>query len=74
MISYFSNKKVMVVKQRSLNELRQEKEVGYKHPAVQKKEINVDSKVIIELVKKYPNDMELGKQVRSYLNQLGIYE
>lgn len=74
MISYFSNKNVMVVKQRSLNELRQEKEFGYKHPAVQKKEINVDSKVIIELVKKYPNDMELGKQVRSYLNQLGIYE
>ena len=64
----------MVVKQRSLNELRQEKEFGYKNPVVQKKEINVDSKVIIELVKKYPNDMELGKQVRSYLNQLGIYE
>lgn len=64
----------MVVKQRSLNELRQEKEFGYKNPAVQKKEINVDSKVIIELVRKYPNDMELGKQVRDYLIQLGIYE
>lgn len=64
----------MVVKQRSLNELRQEKEFGYKPPVVQKKEINVDSKVIIELVKKYPNDMDLGKEVRNYLVQLGIYE
>lgn len=64
----------MVVKQRSLNELRQEKEFGYKHPAAQKKEINIDSKVILELVKKYPNDMDLGKEVRNYLVQLGIYE
>ncbi len=64
----------MVVKQRSLNELRQEKEYGYKHPVVQKKEIIIDSKVITELVKKYPNDMDLGKQVRNYLIQLGIYE
>jgi len=64
----------MVVKQRSLNELRQEKEFGYKHPVVQKKEINVDSKTIIELVKKHPNDADLGKKVRSYLIQLGIYE
>ena len=64
----------MVVKQRSLNELRQEKEFGYKHPVTKNNSINVDSKHIIELVKKYPNDADLGKQVRSYLNQLGIYE
>ena len=64
----------MVVKQRSLNELRQEKEFGYKHPATKNKTIDVDSKHIIELMKKYPNDADLGKQVRSYLIQLGIYE
>jgi len=64
----------MVVKQRSLNELRQEKEFGYKHPVTKNKPINVDSKHIIELMKKYPNDADLGKQVRSYLIQLGIYE
>jgi hypothetical protein len=64
----------MVVKQRSLNELRQEKEFGYKHPAIEKKEINVDPKVIIDLIKKYPNDSDLGKKVRSYLIELGIYE
>jgi hypothetical protein len=64
----------MVVKQRSLNELRQEKEFGYKNPVTKTKKINVDSKHIIELMKKYPNDADLGKQVRSYLIQLGIYE
>ena len=64
----------MVVKQRLLNELRQEKEFGYKNPVTKTKKINVDSKHIIELMKKYPNDADLGKQVRSYLIQLGIYE
>ena len=41
----------MVVKQRSLNELRQEKEFGYKNPVTKTKKINVDSKHIIELMK-----------------------
>jgi hypothetical protein len=64
----------MVVKQRSLNELRQEKEYGYKHPETQNKNLNVDPQYIIDLVKKHPNDSDLGKKVRSYLIQLGIYE
>ena len=64
----------MVVKQRSLNELRQEKEFGYKHSDNQKKKINVDQQHIINLVKEYPHDMELGKKVRGYLLELGIYE
>ena len=64
----------MVVKQRSLNELRQEKEFGYKHSDNHKKKINVDQQHIINLVKEYPNDMELGKKVRGYLLELGIYE
>lgn len=63
---------MVVVKQRSLNELRQEKEFGYKQQTV--KNINVDPKQIIDLVKKYPNDSDLGKQVRSYLISLGLYE
>jgi hypothetical protein len=64
----------MVVKQRSLNELRQEKEFGYKHPETKKKNIIVDSKQIIEFVKKYPNDADLGKQLRNYLIEKGLYE
>tara|TARA_Y100000389_G_scaffold66659_1_gene62837 strand:+ start:2339 stop:2494 length:156 start_codon:yes stop_codon:yes gene_type:complete len=46
-----------MVKKRTLNELRQEKTYGYKakedpRPTVQ------------ELINKYPNDTELGKQIR----------
>jgi len=37
----------------------------------------MDEKKLIEellnLVKKYPNDGELGKKVRSYLIQIGVY-
>ena len=64
----------MVVKQRTLNELRQEKEFGYKNPSTKQRKINVDPQHIIDLVKKYPNDSDLGRNVRNYLNQLGIYE
>jgi hypothetical protein len=38
----------------------------------------MDEKKLIEellnLVKKYPNDSELGKKVRSFLIQIGVYE
>jgi hypothetical protein len=64
----------MVVKQRSLNELRQEKEFGYKNPTINYKNLNVDPQYIIDLVRKYPNDADLGKNVRSYLIHLGIHE
>lgn len=64
----------MAIKQRSLNELRQEKEFGYKNPSIGNKKINVDPKHIITLTKKYPNDIDLGKNVRIYLNKLGLYE
>lgn len=63
-------------KVRTLNELRQEKEFGYNHPSKQidYKKLNLDPKHIIDLVKKYPNDIELGKNVRSYLIELGIFD
>ena len=64
----------MVVKQRSLNELRQEKEFGYKNLTINYKNLNVDPQYIIDLVRKYPNDADLGKNVRNYLIELGIYE
>lgn len=63
----------MVVKQRTLNELRQEKEFGYKQPVVKNSKPNVDSQHIVDLVMKFPNDADLGKQVRNYLIGLGIY-
>jgi hypothetical protein len=63
------------IKQRTLNELRQEKEYGYKAPLNQvvNKKINLDPQYIVDLMKKYPNDADLGKNVRSYLIHLGVY-
>jgi hypothetical protein len=29
-------------------------------------ETNIKSAVIVDLIKKYPNDMELGKRIREY--------
>jgi hypothetical protein len=33
------------------------------------KEVQLDPKVILELIIKYPNDTELGKNIRSYYIQ-----
>ena len=62
------------LKQR-LNELRQEKEYGYVVPQseINYNSVNLDPQHIIDLVKKYPNDSELGKNVRDYLTYLGVY-
>ncbi len=59
----------------TLNELRQEKEYGYKNHSteIDHKKVNLDPQHIIDLVKKYPNDSELGKNIRGYLIHLGVY-
>jgi hypothetical protein len=57
------------MKVRTLNELRQEKEFGYKQPTkkiVINSEPNLDSKEVIKLIKQYPNDYELGGALRKY--------
>jgi len=63
------------IKERTLNELRQEKEYGYKAPSnqVTNKSVNLDPQYIVDLMKKYPNDADLGKNLRSYLIHLGVY-
>ena len=57
-------------KKRTLNEYRQTKDTVYKKPTevVQDyhKTINFDQQIIINLIKKYPNDADLGKEVRKY--------
>lgn len=30
--------------------------------------VKIDLNLILELVKKYPNDVELGKEIRKYVN------
>ena len=64
------------IKERSLNELRQEKEYGYRPPVghINYKKLNLDPQHIVDLVKKFPNDSDLGKNVRAYLVHLGIYQ
>ena len=67
-------------KKRTLNEYRQTKDTVYKKPTevVQDyhKTINFDQEIykfvghdqqiIINLIKKYPNDADLGKEIRKY--------
>lgn len=62
-------------KKRTLNELRQEKEYGYRQPETKITTTNYREAYehIQELVKKYPNDYECGGKIRSYLIKLGLY-
>ena len=66
-----------MVKKRTLNELRQSKDFGYKAPI--KKEIlvedycrnvNFDCQHVVDLIKEYPNNTELGKVIRGYYESL----
>tara|TARA_R100000734_G_C3232052_1_gene39713 strand:- start:140 stop:292 length:153 start_codon:yes stop_codon:yes gene_type:complete len=45
------------MKKRTLNELRQSKPYGYKSDPVTRPSI-------LELIKKYPNDTDLGREIR----------
>jgi len=51
------------MKKRSLNELRQSKDFGYKNKVVRKWSVG-------EMCKRYPNDTELGREIRKMF--LGI--
>lgn len=57
-------------KNRTLNEYRQTKDIVYTKPTevVQdyNKTINVNQQIIIDLIEKYPNDSDLGKEIRKY--------
>jgi len=62
-----------MVKKRTLNELRQEKEYGYKKPETISnyyKVVNFDCQYVVDLIKKYPNNMELGMEIRNYYESL----
>jgi hypothetical protein len=62
-----------MVKKRTLNELRQEKEYGYKQPKTISnyyKVVNFDCQYVVDLIKKYPNNMELGMEIRNYYESL----
>lgn len=50
-----------MTKKRTMNELRQVKDIVYKNPRLSNK---TRSNFIIELIDRYPNDTDLGKAIR----------
>jgi hypothetical protein len=64
-------------KKRTLNELRQNKDFGYK-PPIQESEtvkdyyrkVKFDSQYIVDLIKKFPNDQDLGAEIKKYFSFL----
>ena len=65
----------MTKKERTLNELRQVKDSFYdaKKTKVMKgyyKKVNFDPQRIVDLIKQYPNDKDLGTEIRNYYQYL----
>tara|TARA_R110002110_G_scaffold99807_1_gene254915 strand:+ start:192 stop:401 length:210 start_codon:yes stop_codon:yes gene_type:complete len=62
-------------KERTMDELRQVKTYGYTPPKTKVdneyyRKVNFDCGHIINLIKEYPNETELGKEIISYYNSL----
>lgn len=62
-------------KKRTLNEIRQVKDTVYTPPKRKVvndyyRKVNFDSQYIIDLIKEFPNDQDLGKEIREYFNSL----
>jgi hypothetical protein len=60
-------------KKRTISEYRQVKDSVYDHPNKVKdyyKNINFDPQYIVDLIIEYPNDQDLGKEIRKYFNRL----
>ena len=58
-------------KERTLNEYRQVKDNVYdttKTKVVNEyyRKVNFDAQYVVDLIKEYPNNAELGRQIRSY--------
>jgi hypothetical protein len=61
-----------MAKKRTLNEYRQNKEFGYKNPKTETviddyyRKVDFDPQHIVDLIKNFPNDKELGCEIRKY--------
>jgi len=61
-------------KKRTMDELRQVKTYGYTPPKTKVisrrqdfyRKVNFDCQHIVDLIQEYPNDKELGREIRSY--------
>jgi len=64
-----------MAKERTLDELRQVKDSVYTPPKSKLvneyyRKVNFDPQYVVDLIKEYPNDQDLGKQIRKYYNSL----
>ncbi len=60
-------------KERTLDELRQVKDSVYVQPKIVNdyyRKVNFDCQYVIDLIKEYPNNTELGKEIRNYYESL----
>ena len=62
-------------KERTMDELRQVKTYGYTTPKTKVvneyyRKVNFDCQYVIDLIKEYPNESELGKEIIKYYNSL----
>ena len=59
-----------MTKKRTLNELRQSKTFGYQPPKSHFKLVEdapkFDNRYICDLIKEFPNDTDLGSEIRKY--------
>ena len=60
-----------MTKDRTLNEFRQVKDSFYDTTKTKVindyyRKVNFDSQYVIDLIKEFPNDKELGKEIRKY--------
>ena len=64
-----------MTKERTLNEIRQVKDSVYdttKTKVVNEyyRKVNFDCQYVVDLIKEYPNETELGKEIISYYHSL----
>ena len=62
-------------KERTIDELRQVKTYGYTTPKTKVdneyyRKVNFDPQYIVDLIREFPNDGELGKEIRKYYMSL----
>lgn len=64
-----------MAKERTLDELRQVKDSVYTPPKSKLvneyyRKVNFDCQYVIDLIKEYPNNQELGNEIRKYYDSL----
>ena len=64
-----------MAKERTLDELRQVKDSVYTPPKSKLvneyyRKVNFDPQYVVDLIKEYPNDQDLGKEIRNYYESL----